>query len=79
MQVYELDQISAPEFATVANRERLANKNKWVWIDAVLDDGRAIQYKAYNTYIQIFRIDGISHTPAMGLTATQFKQHLATI
>lgn len=79
MQVRHLDTATRDQFIETANKERLANKNKWVWIETMLTDGRHIQYKAYDTYIQIFRIDGISHTPPMGLTATQFKQHLATI
>lgn len=50
---------------------RKKNKNKWV-ICQELIDGRFIEYKAYNTWIQILRIDGVKYSNPMNQKVKEF-------
>ena len=57
------------------NKMRLDNKNKWVFFHSVIDN-KEIFYKAYNTYIQVLKIDQIDHAGACDIKVSQFKAHL---
>jgi hypothetical protein len=57
------------------NAARLANKNAWYFL--TLDfNGALIQVKGYNTWLQIFRINGIDHSNNMDASASAFKSHI---
>ena len=67
--------ISADGFIQKVNNLRRKNKDKWVQAIEMVE-GRMIEYKAFNTWIQILRIEGINHSSTMGLNATGFTNHL---
>lgn len=67
--------LTKADFIRYVNDQRLYNKDKWVFWQGTVS-GKQIQYKAYNTWIQILRIDSIDYSSAMGLNVTQFKEHL---
>ena len=52
------------------------NDKNWVWYDVTLDDGRDIEYKAINTWVQYLTIDGIKHSSVMGLSVKGFNNFL---
>ena len=54
---------------------RKNNKN-WVWYDITLNDGRDIQYKAFDTWVQYLTIDGIKHSSVMDLNVKGFNNFL---
>lgn len=74
-----IDNITATEFTELANKARLANRDKWVFINSILSDGRDVQYKAYNTYIQILKIDGVNYAQGMDERVAAFKTTLESI
>lgn len=67
--------MNAIQFRDTINTMRLANKERWFqWTGNV--DGRSVQVKCFNTWLQIFRIDGIQQITTMDMTPTAFKAAL---
>lgn len=67
--------MSTDEFIKEVNATRLGNKNRWfMWYGVV--NGHDIEIKCYNTYLQIFNIDGMRAGGGMDMTIAQFKQVL---
>ncbi len=52
------------------------NDKNWVRYDVTLDDGRNIEYKAIDTWVQFLIIDGIKHNSVMGLSVKGFNNFL---
>lgn len=63
-------------FFKEVNRLRLDNKNKWYWFSGTVE-GIEIQIKAYNTYLQIFKANGVSFGGLCDLNVGDFKRELA--
>lgn len=59
------------EFMKIANKARLANKDKWV---VLVEDG--IEYKAFNTWVQIYRVDGFKYVGPTDCKVSEFKEFL---
>lgn len=74
MQKYELN--SLDEFVKMVNKERLANKNKWYVITNVEVDGKKVEIKAFDTWLQIFRVDGKNYANPMERNVSGFKEDL---
>ena len=64
------------ELIKTFNTLRKKNKN-WAWYDITLDDGRDIEYKAIDTWIQYLTIDGVKHSNVMGLNVKGFNNFLS--
>jgi hypothetical protein len=61
-------------FKTI-NAARLANKNKWYFLR--LDfNGSIIEIKGYNTWLQIFRINGRDYSNGMDKSVSEYKSHI---
>lgn len=71
----DLPDVDAKTFATELNKLRLRNKNKWVFA-RINVNGKVVEYKAYNTWIQIMRMDGKSHPSPMDMKPTAFQLFL---
>ena len=52
------------------------NDKNWIWYDVTLDDGRDIEYKAIDTWVQYLTIDGVKHSSVMGLNVKGFNNFL---
>ena len=63
----------------VLNDTRKANKGRWYSGCIVDDAGRSIEYKGYNTWLQIFRIDGVTHSSLMDISVKQFNEFLSEV
>lgn len=63
-------------FVKTIKQQRSDNKNKWFcWGGEV--EGRQVQIKCYNTYLQIYRIDGVNHASgSMDMKVKQFNEEL---
>ena len=60
------------DYVAIINRLRLDNKNKWYqFVD------ERVQIKGYNTWIQIFRVDGKNYPGLMDISVKEFKNHIA--
>jgi len=57
------------------NKLRKDNKNNWVFYD-IICDGKNIEYKSYNTWIQYIKIDGLKFSGLMDITVKQFLDFL---
>lgn len=63
------------EFITHINKHRKACKNQWYsFIETV--DNRRIEIKGFNTWLQIFKIDGIQQNTAIDISVSQFNKQL---
>lgn len=63
------------DFIALCNRERKANKSKWVFLSEVVE-GITISYKAYDTWVQVLIIDNVKHSSHMDISVKQFNEFL---
>lgn len=68
--------MNVESFVKVIKQQRSENKNKWFcWSGEV--EGHLVQIKCYNTYLQIYRIDGVDHASGcMDMKVSQFNAEL---
>jgi hypothetical protein len=63
-------------FLRYTNEMRLANKNKWFIIEYLVD-GKLVAVKNYNTYLQIYKVDGVrKDSGTMEMSVTAWKKEL---
>lgn len=71
----DLEVLNRDNILKTINDARLSNKNNWYFL--TLDcNGALIQVKGFNTWLQIFKINGIDYSSAMDISVTQFKNHI---
>ena len=63
------------EFTTLANKERLANKNAWVYLNEIVN-GKEIEYKAVGNWIQFIKAGNFKDASNMGLNVSEFKNYI---
>ena len=63
------------EFVKWANDERLANKGEWIQLSGIVD-GNSVQYKAFNTWVQVLQVESIRTGSPMQMQVGEFKQWL---
>ncbi len=54
------------------NVERLANRNKWIFIQITKED-KTILLKSFNTSIQILKVNDINYPSGYDLKVSEFK------
>ena len=64
--------ITVSEFVTIINKFRILNKNSWYGLRLTVNN-KTVEIKGYNTWLQIFRIDGINQNTCMDVTVKEFK------
>jgi len=57
------------------NKARLANKGKWIYFSGEFS-GVPLQIKSFNTYIQILKVNDISHNTGMDLKVRGWKYQI---
>jgi len=57
------------------NAKRRANKNKWIEFAHTLD-GRVVQIKSYNTWIQIIQVNGMRGGSPMELSVKKMNEFI---
>jgi len=58
------------------NGLRKDNKGEWYSYNAIDDKGRLIEAKGFNTWLQVFRINGVSHSCPMDCPVKAFNNFL---
>jgi len=57
------------------NEARKNNKNKWYAL-RLEQDGKTVEVKGYNTWLQILRVNGINEPSRMDISVKEFNNHL---
>ena len=65
------------ELTKKINQLRLNNKNKWYYYTGIFE-GKTIELKAFGTWLQIYKIDGVNHSGLMDISIKEFKNTLET-
>ena len=65
-------------FIKECNAQRKANKNAWVFLKALVDD-KLVEYKAYQTWVQVLRVDGIRYDSGMDKSVKEFNAFLENV
>ena len=73
-----IDTMNTMEFIKTVNSVRLQNKDKWYWWTGTVN-GKSVELKAYNTWLQIFRIDGVNYSGQMDISVKQLKQYMEKV
>lgn len=60
------------QFLKLINNTRRKSKNKWYEFHATVE-GRLITIKGFNTWLQIFKVDGIQQWSTMDCSVKQFN------
>lgn len=64
--------IDKQTFLILMNALRRLNRDKWyVWEGIV--ENKTVQVKAFNTWLQVFRINGIQQNTLMDISVRQFN------
>ena len=63
------------EFIDHVNKKRKLNKNNWVFFTGIVE-GIKVEYKAYNTWIQVLRMGFIRGGNNMNSTVKAYKYFL---
>jgi hypothetical protein len=64
------------EFIKKINRLRLDNKDNWYYFRDIVN-GKDIQIKGYNNWMQILKVNEISFPTCMGGSVKSFKEDLS--
>ena len=66
------------EFIKLANEKRLENKNKWIFLNEYVNE-IPLSYKAFDTWIQVIKYNGIKDESTMNQNVSEFKKYLSNI
>lgn len=67
--------ISSSDFVQLINSARKNNKNSW-YIFSGLVDGKSVALKGFNTWLQVYRVNGLNQPSLMGISVKQFTEAL---
>ena len=71
-----MQNLNTIDFVKTLNTLRLQNKGKWyTWAGTV--NNKTVQIKAYATWLQIFKVDGLIVPTCSDISVTDFKKLLA--
>jgi hypothetical protein len=63
------------EFITLCNNQRKLNKNKWIFLVEHIDNVK-VEYKAFGTWVQLLRFNGIASASNMDISVKQYNEFL---
>ena len=63
------------DFVKLVNQTRLKNKNQWYIIERIVN-GKEVQLKGFDTWLQVFNINGVNCPNPMEQSVKDFKDHL---
>jgi len=67
--------LNTAEFIDAVNKLRLSAKNKW-YMSEYNVNGKQVRIKGYNTWLQIFRVEGARQNTLMDISVMEFKNTL---
>ena len=71
------------EALKLINKIRLANKNKWYFIE-LTHNNKAYQIKAFGTWLQVFKLNlkfnpSVDYSNAMDQSINEYKEHILNV
>ena len=60
------------------NQLRKDNKGKWYTFQGIIN-GKEVEVKGYDTWLQIFKVNGISNSSNMDISVKDYKQVLSIL
>lgn len=73
---YRNQNISQDTFFKVINDTRKGNKDRWYTFVGVVNN-KEVAVKGFNTWLQVYRVDGLNQPTLMDIPVKQFNQDLA--
>ena len=71
-----MQNLNKADFIKTVNGLRLANKGKWyTWAGTV--NNKTVQIKAYGTWLQIFKVEGLSVPTVSDISVSEYKKLLS--
>ena len=67
--------MNTQDFIKAVNALRLSNKSKWYTFDGYVNN-KQVQIKAYGTWLQVFKVDGLSIPTVSDVSVKDFKDCL---
>ena len=71
-----MQNLNKSDFIKAINTLRLSNKNKWYTWQGIVDN-KQVALKGYGTWLQIFRIDGLTVPTLSDISVADFKKLLS--
>ena len=72
-----MQNLNTADFIKTVNNLRLQNKGKWyVWQGTV--NNKTVQLKGFNTWLQIFKVEGLQCGNCLDRSVKDFKNDLAS-
>ena len=63
------------DFTKHINKLRLNNKSSWYSYSGIVD-GKNVSLKAYGTWLQIYKVNGVDYSNCMDVSVKKFKEDL---
>lgn len=73
---YRNQNLSPDTFFKIINDTRRGNIDRWYTFFGVVN-GKEVAVKGFNTWLQIYRVDGLNQPTSMDIPVKQFNQELA--
>lgn len=64
------------QFINTVNSLRKANKGKWYFLSATVEDQKYIEVKGFDTWLQVYRVNGINYSGLMDISVKDFLKTL---
>ena len=71
-----MQNLNTTDFVKILNTLRLQNKGKWYAWESIVNN-KTVQIKAYATWLQIFKVNGLFVPTCSDISVTDFKKLLA--
>ena len=73
---YRNQNINSESFFKLINDARKSNKNQWYgFVGAV--EGKEVSLKGYNTWLQVYRVDGLNQPTISDISVKKFNEELS--
>lgn len=64
------------DFVKHVNKTRLENKNKWYFLNLVVND-KQVMIKGFGTWLQVFNVNGLNIPTVSDISVNDFKKLLS--
>lgn len=68
--------MNTQDFVKYVNKTRLENKNKWYFLNLVVND-KQVMIKGFGTWLQVFNVNGLNIPTVSDISVTDFKKLLS--
>ena len=68
--------MNTQDFVKHVNKTRLENKNKWYFLNLVVND-KQVMIKGFGTWLQVFNVNGLNIPTVSDISVADFKKLLS--